>query len=114
MAAYVFLEFPKWVGNVLVESAAEERAHLLAEGVAVGVVQPSNAPSPAALRMQRSRERRRQGKRTIRCDISAAQIEALAEVARGIGRMMDRLAHECGRGTQCSVQSFGGDCPLPG
>jgi hypothetical protein len=78
----------------------------LAEGVAVAVVQPSNVLSPAAIRMQRSRERRREGKRTIRCDISTAQIEALAsagfldtalrddpvEVARGVRRLIDRLA----------------------
>jgi hypothetical protein len=62
-------------------------------------------PSPAAIRMQRSRERRREGKRTIPCDISTAQIEALAsagfldramrddavEVAHGVGRMIDHL-----------------------
>jgi hypothetical protein len=108
MAAYVFREFPKWVGDVIVENAAEERALLLglAEDVAVAVAQPSNVPSPAAIRMQRSRERRREGKRTIPCDISAAQIEALAaagfldtalrddpvEVARSVGRLIDRLA----------------------
>jgi hypothetical protein len=113
MAAYEFQEFPKWVGNVLVESAAEERALLLelAEGVAVAVAQPSNVPSPAAIRMQRSRERRREGKRTIPCDISTAQIEALAsagfldramrddavEVAHGVGRMIDHLTRS-GRG----------------
>jgi hypothetical protein len=73
MAAYVFQEFPKWVGDVIVENAAEEQALLLAlaEGVAVAVEQPSNARSPAAMRMQRSRERRREGKRTIPCDISS-------------------------------------------
>jgi hypothetical protein len=106
MAAYVFQEYPKWVGDVLVENAAEERAHLLAAGVAVAVAQPSDVPSPAAIRMQRSRSRRREGKRTIPCDISTAQIEALAaagfldpamrdvaaEVARGVGRLMDHLA----------------------
>jgi hypothetical protein len=107
MAAYVFQEFPKWVGDVIVENAAEERALLLAlaEGVAVAVEQPSNARSPAAMRMQRSRERRREGKRTIPCDISSTQIKALAsagfldiglrddpvEVARGVGRLIDRL-----------------------
>jgi hypothetical protein len=29
MGGYIFQEFPKWVGDVLVESAADERAHLL-------------------------------------------------------------------------------------
>ncbi len=61
MAAYVFQEFPKWLGDVLVENAVEERAHLLAEDVAVSVVQPSNVPSPAAIPMQRSRPLQRQG-----------------------------------------------------
>jgi hypothetical protein len=56
--------------------------------------------------MRRTRTRKKEGKQTILCDISAAQIEALAaagfldlvlrdnavEVARGIGRLMDRLA----------------------
>lgn len=105
MGGYVFQEFPKWVGDVIVENAAEERARLLAGGVAVAVAQPSNAPSPAAIRMRRSRERRREGKRTILCDISTTQIEALAaagfldtalrddlvEVARGVRRLIDRL-----------------------
>jgi hypothetical protein len=103
----VFQKYPKWVGDVLVQNAAEERERLSgrAEDVTVAVAQPSNAPSPAAVRMQRSRERRREGKRTILYDVSAAQIVALAgvgfldptlrddavEVARGVGRLMDQL-----------------------
>jgi hypothetical protein len=120
MAAYVFQEFPKWLGDVIVENAAEERAHLLA--VAAAVAQPSGVPSPAALRMQRSRERRREGKRTIPCDVSTAQIEALAatgfldpalrdvaaEVARSVGRLMDRLAGS-GRGATHTAPSSGQD-----
>jgi hypothetical protein len=107
LATYVFQEYPKWVGGVLVQDADEERAHLLglAETRRAAVAQLATAPSAAAVRMRRSRERRREGQRTILCDISAAHIEALAaggfldlalredtiEVARGVGRLMDRL-----------------------
>jgi len=129
MAAYRFEEFPKWINGVVVESAAEERAHLatkadqcdpatplVADGFphraenpqAVVVPHPSNLPSSAAVRMKRSRERRRNNTRVISFDISASQINALAvagfldptkrdkavEVARGVGRLMDRLARQ--------------------
>ncbi|HEY4044451.1 MAG TPA: hypothetical protein VGM32_21770 [Rhodopila sp.] len=83
MAGYVFHEYPKWVGDVLVENAAEERAHrlTLADGMgSAAFAPPVNTPSPAAIRMRRSRERRREGKRTIRCDISIAQIDALGAI----------------------------------
>jgi hypothetical protein len=86
MAAYVFQEFPKWVGDVLVENAAEERALLLAEGVAVAVDQPSNVPSPAAIRMQRSRERRREGKRTILCVAPSSRRSILSTCGIGATR----------------------------
>ena len=46
MTAYVFKEHPKWVGDVIVENVAEERAHLLA--VAVAVAQPSRRVSVGA------------------------------------------------------------------
>jgi hypothetical protein len=107
LAGYVFQEFPKWVGDVLVQDAAEERAlRGVIDTTQAAVADVTTSPSAAAARMRRSRERRRDGKRTIVCDISAAQIEALTaagfldlalqqdkiEVARGIGRLMDRLA----------------------
>jgi hypothetical protein len=81
MHNYVPIEYPKWVGGVLVRNAEEERAlqAMLSEAAeAARAAEPTRPPSPAAIRMQRTRERRRAGKMSIRCDISAAQIEALA------------------------------------
>lgn len=109
MAAYVPIEYPKWIGDVVVQNAAEELAHrtALAEAAAAGRAEElARPPSPAAVRMRRTRTRRREGMRTIRCDISAAHIEALgragfldpgkrdeaSEVARGVGRLMDQVA----------------------
>jgi hypothetical protein len=108
MPNYVPIEYPKWVGGVLVRNADGERAHraaLTKAADAARAAEHARPPSPAAIRMQRTRERRRKGKMSLRFDISAAQIEALAmvgfidptmrddaaEVARGICRALDRL-----------------------
>jgi hypothetical protein len=145
MPAYVPIEYPKWVGGVLVQNATEELAqrappgasasaeapawlsgasgmskprygphlektkrapHAKAVAPAVAVSpQPAGPTSAAAVRMRRARARRREGKRTIRCDLSGAQIDALAgagfldpakqddaaELAWGVGRLMDGL-----------------------
>jgi hypothetical protein len=108
---YVPIEYPKWVGGVLVRNADEEQAHrALTEAVEVALAaEPTRPPSPAAIRMQRTRERRRKGKMSLRFDISAAQIEALAtagfidpamrddaaEVARAVCRSLARLTRSC-------------------
>jgi hypothetical protein len=143
-----FQEYPKWVGNVVVASAAEEQAvraaeaavceirrmderkagQLLAErekgkakasgsnptsGIIAAVraeavpaaAEPARPPSSAGGRMRRMRERRRNGKRSITLDMSPVQIESLvhggflgasmrddaAEIALGIGRLLDRV-----------------------
>jgi hypothetical protein len=108
MSNYVPIEYPKWVDGILIQNASEERAHRAALTEAVEVAraaEPARPPSPAAIRMQRTRERRRAGRMSIRFDISASQVEALvsegmidparrndpAEVARGISRSLDRL-----------------------
>jgi hypothetical protein len=107
MAGCGFQEYPKWVGDVVAQNEAEERAHLAAVAALTGSAEATQivpSRSHAAIRMRRSRERRRDGKRTILYDISADQIEALAlagfidpairdytaEVAQGIGRLIDR------------------------
>ena len=112
MLNYVPIEYPKWVDGVLVQNAAEEQAHreTLAEAAeAARATELARPPSPAAIRMQRTRERRREGKMSIRCDISSDQIGALAEagfidpamrndpaeVARGVCRLLDRLDRSC-------------------
>lgn len=109
MAAYVFQEYPKWVGDVLVQDAAAEktlRAAMAQAAVETRSPKLAHPPSAVALRMRRTRTRRKEGRRSISLDISIAQIEALAaaglldtalredpvEVARGVGRLMDRLA----------------------
>ena len=109
MQGYIPIEYPKWVDGVVFQNVAEEEAHLasLAESAAsVRADELARPTSPATIRMRRTRERRREGKLSIRCDISTVQIEALAEagfidpvmrddaveVARGIGRMMECLS----------------------
>lgn len=106
MGEYVPNEFPKWVHGVVVQNAAEEsaqRAALPEAAVAAGAAELARPPSRAGIRMRRTRERRREGKLSIRVDISVRQIEALAaagfidpasrgdaaEVAQGIVRAMD-------------------------
>jgi len=108
MPNYVPIEFPKWVDGVLVQNAAEGNAHretLARAAEATRATELARPPSLASIRMRRTRERRREGKLSIRCDISIAQIEALAmagfidpvmwedaaEVARGVCRSLDRL-----------------------
>jgi hypothetical protein len=105
MPDYIPIEYPKWVNGVLVQNAAEEQAHRAALAEAARAAELTRPPSPAGIRMRRSRERRREGKMSIRCDISIAQIETLteagfidpslrddaAEVARGVARSLDRL-----------------------
>jgi hypothetical protein len=103
MTGYIWREFPKWVFNVLVTNAEEERA--VRETLASPPVpEPDRPASSVAVRMQRSRDRRREGKQAILLDVSIAQIEALvtaglldplsrsdvAEVARAVGRLLDR------------------------
>lgn len=58
---------------------------------------PSDEPSSAALRMQRSRARRKQGLRSVRLDLSDTQIDAL--VQRGlVNRRRRDDVEEIGRG----------------
>jgi hypothetical protein len=108
MSNYIPIEYPKWVDGVLVRNAEEERTRRQALNDAAEVVRAvelARPPSPAGIRMRRTRERRREGKMSIRCDISTEQIESLskaglidpakredaAEVARGVCRSLDRL-----------------------
>ena len=109
MNNHVPIEYPKWVDGVLAQNAEEEREHRSALAKVAEMARAAEfakPPSPAGIRMRRTRERRREGKVSIRCDISADQIEALAkagfidpamrddpaEVARGICRSLDRAA----------------------
>src|ERR1700723_3493241 len=83
MSNYIPIEYPKWVNGVLVQNAEEERAHraALAESAErAQAAELARPPSPAGIRMRRTRDRRREGKLSIRIDISTAQIEALVEV----------------------------------
>jgi hypothetical protein len=106
MRSYVPIEYPKWIDGVVVQNAAEEqtlRATMPEPAAAVGAAESAPTPSAAGIRMRRTRERRREGKLSIRCDVSIAQIEALAlagyidpalrddigEVARGVAKAMD-------------------------
>jgi hypothetical protein len=108
MVGYVFQEYPKWVGSVLVQDAAEEKTLRVAMAQAAVETRPTKLarpPSAVALRMRRTRTRKKEGRRAINLDISVAQVEALAaagfldhamrddavEVARGVGRLMDGL-----------------------
>ena len=108
MRNYVPIEYPKWVGCVVVHRAAEEQAHRAALGEAAATAptaELTRSTSAAGIRMRRTRERRRAGKLSIRCDISTEHIQALtiggfidparqdhgAEVAWGVGRVIDRL-----------------------
>ncbi len=80
MDRYVPIEYPKWVCGVEVQNAAEELAHraALAEAAAAARAEKlARPPSPAAVRMRRTRARRGEGKLAIRWGLSAAQIEAL-------------------------------------
>jgi hypothetical protein len=108
MLNYVPIEYPKWVDGVLVRNVEEKQARreaLTEAEAAAHAAELTRPPSPAGIRMRRTRERRREGKLSIRCDISTDQIEALvevgfidpamrddtAEVARAVGRSLDRL-----------------------
>lgn len=107
MERYIPIEYPKWVDGVLVQNADEEQAHRAGLPEAACGSEP-RAPSAAGIRMRRTRERRREGKLSIRCDVSTVQIEALAnagfidpaklddaaEVAQAVGRVMDRLTRQ--------------------
>ena len=114
-----FQEYPKYVGDVVVQNAAEELAHraALAEAAAAARAEKlARPPSPAAIRMRRTRQRRREGKLPIRWDISADQIKWLAEagfldpakrndaaeVARGVGRLMDHVT-QSGQGATLAL-----------
>jgi hypothetical protein len=71
---YTPIEYPKWVDGVPVRNADEERAHraALAEAAdAARAVELARPASSAGIRMRRTRERRREGRMSIRCDISS-------------------------------------------
>ncbi len=122
MQGYIPIEYPKWIDGVVVQNAAEEQEHRAAlaetaDARNAGLIRP---PPPASIRMRRSRERRREGKLSIRCDVSSVQIEALTktgfidstnwndvgEVAWGVGRLMDHLARsEPSRGSSRTPRS---------
>ena len=109
MKGYVPFEYPKWIGDVLVRNSAEESALRGTPAKVVAAVRATELarpPSPAGLRMRRTRERRRESKLSIRCEISTVHIEALAnagfidpamrddraEVAQAVGRSLDCLS----------------------
>jgi hypothetical protein len=99
MRDYIPIEYPKWVGGVIVQNAAEEQAlrslaadpssgsHIVSLEInrrsppvpppALAVVTSDKSPASVTIRMRRSRARRRAGKRTISFDIATDQIEAL-------------------------------------
>jgi hypothetical protein len=101
------IEYPKWIDGVLVRNTVEEahRAAWAEETEAIRAAERARPPSLAGIRMRRTRERRREGKLSIRSDVSLAHIEDLAqagfidpalqgdaaEIARGIGRLMDQV-----------------------
>jgi len=106
MGGYVPIEYPKWVGGVLVNSAEEEQVLQAAQAASTTVPCASeldHSPSSAAIRMGRTRMRRLDGTRIIACSISAPQIEAMeaagfidpdnrddaSELARGVGRVLE-------------------------
>lgn len=108
MREYVPIEYPKWIDGVLVRNAVEENARLdtLAKAAeATRAAELARPPSPAGIRMRRTRERRREGRLSVRCEISTVQIESLVEagfidpvrrndateVAQGVGRSLDGL-----------------------
>lgn len=108
MKVYLPIEYPKWFGDVLVQNADEEQAHRKTVANVAEVTRATELappPSSASIRMHRTRERRREGKLSIRCDVSMEHIEALAEaglidpamrddateVALGVIRAIDRL-----------------------
>jgi hypothetical protein len=110
-STYVFQRYPIWVDGVIVHDEAEELAHrtALAEAAAdarrAALAQP---PSSAALRMRRSRQRRRDGYVRVQFNITARQVEMLVaaghiqsaaivdatDVARGIVRLLDGLGSQ--------------------
>jgi hypothetical protein len=68
MVGYVFQEYPKWVGSLLVQDAAEEKTLRVAMAQAAVETRPTNLgrpPSAVALRMRRTRERKKEGRRAI-------------------------------------------------
>ena len=109
MAGYRFEEYPKWVNGVIVQSAAEEKevlATLQRPTTTSTNAKPVLPPSSAATRMRRSRERRKEGKRAVRFDISVDQIKVLVwggdldaakagdivAVAQAIERLLEHLS----------------------
>jgi hypothetical protein len=82
---YIPLEHPKWCCGVVVNNAKQEQAVRTAHA-APPAPEPDHPLSPVAIRMRRTRARRREGKRVIPLDVSIAQIEAL--VAAGFGSMV--------------------------
>ena len=105
---YAFREFPKWAEGVLVQDEAEElalRAKLSEAAVEARQADPVRMPSPAAVRIRRSRERRRAGKLIVRCGVTHDQIVAMvraglvtpsskgdaSEVAQGVLRLLEQL-----------------------
>jgi hypothetical protein len=113
ISTYVPNEYPKWVNGVLVRNAEAKlaRREALAEALAAArAAEPIRPPSPAGIRMRRTRERRREGKMSIAFDISVAQIEAL-----GYGRVYRSYhAERCGRsGSGCMSLAGPPDPILP-
>jgi hypothetical protein len=79
---YIPIEYPKWVDGVLVQNAAEEKAHRAAMAYAEAAARSAEIarpPSPAGVRMRRTWERGREGRMSIRCDVSTDQIKALSK-----------------------------------
>jgi hypothetical protein len=64
MHSYVPIEYPKWLDGVLVQNVEEEQARreVLHEVAATArAAELTRSPSPAGIRMRRTRERRREG-----------------------------------------------------
>jgi hypothetical protein len=114
MGEYMPIEYPKWVDGVLLKNEAEEQAHRtpVAEAAEVArAAELARPPSPAAIRMRRSRKRRRAGQRCVPFVVCDHEIEALVtsgllnSVARNdshaigtaLGKLVDRLPPKVGR-----------------
>ena len=85
MGGYVPIEYPKWVGDVLVHNAAEEHAHrkaLVEAAETARTPKPARLTSPAAIRMRRSRKRQREKLKVVPFEIRIDEINGL--VTRGL------------------------------
>jgi len=104
------IEYPKWIGGVLVQNAAEERDHRAALGEITSAhpTKLAHPASSAAERMRRARKRRRVGLRVIPFEIRDNEVSGLIarglledvarndpnEIARALGELFDAVPPE--------------------